>query len=1347
MALIVIEAYCNRASLWGTQSQAQGTPVADPYNQTRSSSFTYYTAADGVKNGLLKSETIEPGIAQMGVVTTYDYDSYGNKIKGTTANVSGASAVAVFAARASSSGFAAQTVTIPGSAPITTPAGTFATNASNALLQSESHTFDPRFGVALSLTGPNALTTTWQVDNFGRKVKEARADGTSTVSAYCLISAKVSDTSSNSATINGDPRNCPSPSAAEIPSEAVSFVYTEPRDVNGAKNGPFVRVYSDKAGRKLRTVTESFDGTNPPVGTIRLVVQDTDYNIYGVQTVVTQPYFLDSGSSTSSGTTHYGMSMSVYDVLGRVVASYTTDVTRQDASGVTVNTGGSQSSVAFGTRGSFQASKTSIVYGVLATTTTNDKNQTRREDKNLEGKVILVTDNLGAQVAHQHDAFGNLVATKDALQNTITIAYDQRGRKVSMNDPDTGLWTYNYNALGELVWQQSANQRVLAQVTTMAYDLLGRMTSRTEPEGVSTWYYDRNADASYCMDGSVSTRGAGKLCGSSTSTGINRKVVYDSLGRPYNSRTTVTNGPSFASALAYDATNGRTISQTYPSGLKVNYNYTTNGFLSSLTTGTTTTGVPLALNSTLWSAQTYNAWGKAEQQTYGNGVINRANFDAMTGRLTNASASLGTATDVLGQRYVWDSLSHLMQRDDQNGAGSAQAVSDVYTYDGIGRLQGYAVSSAAIPNLSRTVSLQYNAAGMILYKSDVGIYSYGAQGAGRAHPHALQSVAGAYTASYIYDNNGNVTTASGGKYSSVAYTSFNLPDSQNGVQGAAGGPLYKWTYDESHQRIKETRLVGTTTRTTWYLHPDNQGGLSFECDSSVDANCASASTSNRHYLNAGGMTIGVLVSDGALPTLGATQTAPPVLSTLVLVKVEYWHKDHLGSLISTTNQLGVVTQRYAYDPFGKRRQANGNYDPFGTLVIDWVTDTPSGTDRGYTGHEHLDDIGLINMNGRIFDPMLGMFLQSDPFIQDPTNLQNFNRYGYCYNNPLTCTDPSGQFFGIDDLLFAAIVATVFADATGIIDHRTARSLYSIEAAFLLGPEGGVFTGNYGMTQAAIAGFTTGAISTGTFKGGIQGAFSGMLFYGVGLEFGKGFMGEAGNITDYGKFSIAIAAHGVAGCVSSVVGGGKCGPGALSAAFSKAAVPFTSQQDPLSGTIVSAVIGGTASVLGGGKFANGAQTAAFGYLFNELLNQGGGTARERLARSGYTGAASEGSFDVTWKDNYPNTIPVDGGAADALQCTANCVGRNVFATGGQEQWKDGIEGGTLLHSVNSAHYGDTAVDFRALDVSSSKVLSCSANCGFRAGWWENWGNPHWHFQLNMSPSAKPPTITTDPLVPR
>ncbi len=81
---------------------------------------------------------------------------------------------------------------------------------------------------------------------------------------------------------------------------------------------------------------------------------------------------------------------------------------------------------------------------------------------------------------------------------------------------------------------------------------------------------------------------------------------------------------------------------------------------------------------------------------------------------------------------------------------------------------------------------------------------------------------------------------------------------------------------------------------------------------------------------------------------------------------------------------------------------------------------------GYTGHEHYQDFGIINMNGRIYDPAMGRFFSPDPFIQDPENLQSFNQYSYVYNNPLKYTDPSGYLsaayenyedFYSDDLKF------------------------------------------------------------------------------------------------------------------------------------------------------------------------------------------------------------------------------------------------------------------------------------------------------------------------------------------
>jgi len=73
------------------------------------------------------------------------------------------------------------------------------------------------------------------------------------------------------------------------------------------------------------------------------------------------------------------------------------------------------------------------------------------------------------------------------------------------------------------------------------------------------------------------------------------------------------------------------------------------------------------------------------------------------------------------------------------------------------------------------------------------------------------------------------------------------------------------------------------------------------------------------------------------------------------------------------------------------------------------------TPRGYTGHEMLDDLGLVHMNGRIYDPLLGRFLSADPVVQFPGSLQSYNRYSYVMNNPLTLTDPTGYECMLDRL--------------------------------------------------------------------------------------------------------------------------------------------------------------------------------------------------------------------------------------------------------------------------------------------------------------------------------------------
>jgi RHS repeat-associated protein len=66
--------------------------------------------------------------------------------------------------------------------------------------------------------------------------------------------------------------------------------------------------------------------------------------------------------------------------------------------------------------------------------------------------------------------------------------------------------------------------------------------------------------------------------------------------------------------------------------------------------------------------------------------------------------------------------------------------------------------------------------------------------------------------------------------------------------------------------------------------------------------------------------------------------------------------------------------------------------------------------------EYLLEFGLINMNGRMYDPLVGRFLSPDPYVQYPGYTQSYNRYSYCLNNPLKYTDPTGEFIIIDSWL-------------------------------------------------------------------------------------------------------------------------------------------------------------------------------------------------------------------------------------------------------------------------------------------------------------------------------------------
>jgi len=202
--------------------------------------------------------------------------------------------------------------------------------------------------------------------------------------------------------------------------------------------------------------------------------------------------------------------------------------------------------------------------------------------------------------------------------------------------------------------------------------------------------------------------------------------------------------------------------------------------------------------------------------------------------------------------------------------------------------------------------------------------------------------------SYTYDANGNVTNRAG---YNITYTSFDKPSS---IASAKGTSEFK--YGPSRLRF-EQKVNGETT---YYI-----GGVYEE----VKASNGTITKKN-------------FVGDFLQRTdVGGS------------VDFRYLHRDHLGSVDVMSNASGNETTHFEYGVFGEQLSGNANL-----------------SSRGFTDHEHLDESGLIHMNGRIYDPILGRFMSADIVIQNPYNSQSFNRYSYVLNNPLSLTDPTGYMF-------------------------------------------------------------------------------------------------------------------------------------------------------------------------------------------------------------------------------------------------------------------------------------------------------------------------------------------------
>ena len=900
----------------------------------------------------------------------------------------------------------------------------------------------------------------------------------------------------------------------------------------------------DALAREVRTATLGFGG--------KWIHVDTEYDKLGRVKRTSEPHYAGEKRCAADQGDSMCWTVTDYDILGRI-----TKVTGPDGSATT------------------------FAHEGFKTKTTNALSQNSTEWRNALGETASTEDHNKGTVELSRDAQGNVTATtrkkpsSDASPAPASIAataeFDLLGRMTAQDDPDLGRVQHRYNSLGEPRCRQDA----AGGLTVTAYDGLGRMASRRDHraragsacatlsatpgalEGNASWTYDAGNGLGLLREvrddasGYRRTQDHDALGRPSTATTVpgtgadphHEKATYDRFGRPFQ---------------FFDAS--RTQARFDFNGVRHAYN--ANGYLERLqdAEGTFDGQGTFTPNTVYRTVTATDARGNVTAETLGNGVKRVHKFDGRTGRVLGIESTKSSNGDLQALAYKWDVLGNLERRE-RTRVGSA--LTEEFCHDSLNRLTRSRLTSQASdrtlplcstppPQLPGIATVAYDGYGNVRSRTGVGTYAYGADSGGSGRPHAVASVTGSgVSVTHSYDANGSLTSSSDGR--TVSYAAFGKATSiaKGGSTSAfAHGPgrsRFKRTDTDGMGRATTTLYIGSVERVT---HPD-------------------ATVTVRRRI--GGTAI---------------ELEGPAVGSCEADAVRYVLRDHLGSVDELINASGTKAQAMSFAAWGTRRGPSDWTDLADAAAASF---DDCATRRGFTGHEMLDAVGAIHMNGRIYDPHLGRFLRADPFVQFPSNLQSHNRYSYALNNPLAYTDPSGHFiFTLAGAFYAAAakfgftatVATLAAAGLGDALLHGASFQQALQAGFISGVSAGAFHGIGGFLETHFSGsFTAGLSANG--------------------------------------FALKVLAHGAVGGITSALGGGRFGHGFASGGFTALGSGLNNSRfigglgfSPLR-VAVGAAVGGTASRITGGKFANGAVTGAFSQALNNELTEVG--LEERIDR--------------------------------------------------------------------------------------------------------------------------------------
>lgn len=541
---------------------------------------------------------------------------------------------------------------------------------------------------------------------------------------------------------------------------------------------------------------------------------------------------------------------------------------------------------------------------------------------------------------------------------SVTKETDALGNLVKVTD-STGTLSYNLNADG----QPSSIVSPTGVTTTFTYDEYRRQTGTNDPSlGITTKSYNADGTLKNFTDaeGHVISYGYDSFYRMASKSTDEQTTNY--VYNQYNNikETNTSNGSK--TLFVYDSYGRMTSSTEYADAnvwLKKDFTYS-DGNVSSVRY-TSQTGV-LA----------------TENKTYQNGYLTETKLNNTKSIYKlNAVDAYGNATNLQTGGLIFNNGYNAYGNiaSTRISTGEASVLSHrIFGYDAAKHrlisLKDYVrniTEEFEYDSLDRLTkyganTVKYDDNGNITEKSDAGTFTYG-----DTKPYAVNGL--------------NAATNIPSEQQDITYTQFYRPNTI--TQGCYSA---EFVYNSDYDRIKMTVTDnGNACLTRYYL-----GGC-YEMD------ITPSGTKEKLYFNGDYYdATSVIVKEGSASTL----------YNII--------RDNIGSITHIVDENNNIVQELSYDAWGRLRNPathkalKANEEPI--LLLG----------RGYTGHEHLQMFGLINMNARLYDPVLGRFLSPDPYVQSPDMSQNFNRYSYCLNNPLMHTDVTGEWIGIDDFLIGAV---------------------------------------------------------------------------------------------------------------------------------------------------------------------------------------------------------------------------------------------------------------------------------------------------------------------------------------